>query len=171
MNSLCGWLPARFVLQPHLKGVAKYLVNHCLPCILLLVVSSRALGAGQTTRCFSVQEEVLANGNGQSLGYYRADARITESAGSALVSFSVSMPDTPQVLLGEDMKATPISPTTYKFRFIDGWGNHSKGQLTISGKRAKLNLKVERFGHNPSNITRNYGESTLYLSSCQQRYQ
>jgi hypothetical protein len=142
------------------------LVKHGLASILLLVVSSSAFGAGKTVRCFSAQEEVFANGNGQSLGYFRAEASLTESAGSALVSFSVSMPDSPQVLLGEEVKATRISPTTYTFRFVDGWGNQSKGLLTISGKRAKLNLVVEKFDPIPSTIARNYGESTLDSMSC-----
>lgn len=166
MNRPYGWLPPRFVRQLKLNDGAIYLVKHGLPSILLLVVSSSAFGAGRTTRCFSVQEEVFANGNGQSLGYYRADASVTETAGSALVSFSVSLPDTPQVLLGEDLKATRVSATTYKFRFVDGWGNHSKGLLTISGKRATLNLAVEKLDPIPFNITRNYGESHLSISSC-----
>lgn len=88
------------------------LVKHGLASILLLVVSSSAFGAGKIVRCVSAQEEVFANGNDQSLGYFRAEASLTESAGSALVSYSVSMPDTPQVLLGEEVKATRISPTT-----------------------------------------------------------
>ena len=87
-----------------------------------------------------------------------------ETAGSALVSFSVTLPDNPQVLSGDEIKATRISSTAYKFRFVDGWGNSSKGLLVISGKRAKLTLEIENYV--PSNIIRNHGESDLNRSSC-----
>jgi len=163
----CGWLSPRFVLQQRLNDGANDLVKYGAGSILLLMVSSSAFGAGQPTQCFSIEKNVRANGNGESLGYYRALAIVSETAGSALVSFSVSMPDTAQVLLGENIKATRVAPTTYKFRFVDGWGNHSTGLLTISGKRANLNLMVETFSPIPSNITRNYGESILNRSSCQ----
>jgi len=126
-------------------------------------VTSNAFNAGKATRCFSIPEEVFTD-DGQSLGYYRAHASVLESAGSALVSFSVSMPDTDQVLDGNDIKATRVSPTAYIFRFVDGWGNPSKGLLAISGKRAKLTLEVEEYG-SPSNMTRNYGKN-LNSSSC-----
>jgi hypothetical protein len=88
-----------------------------------------------------------------------------ETAGSALVSFSVTVPDTDQVLDGNEVKATRVSPTAYKFRFVDGWGNSSKGLLAMSGKRARLTLEVEKYG-SPSNITRNYGKTDLNSSSC-----
>ncbi|MFZ4567146.1 MAG: hypothetical protein ACOYMY_11865 [Prochlorococcaceae cyanobacterium] len=127
-------------------------------------VTNNAFDAGKTTQCFSVQKKVFT-GDGTSLGYYRAHASLMESAGSALVSFSVSMPDTPQVLNGDKIKATRISPTTYKFRFVDGWGNSSKGLLAISGKHAKLTLVVEKYG-SPSNVSRNYGETNLNSSFC-----
>jgi hypothetical protein len=111
----------------------------------------------------SVQKKVFT-GDGIFLGYYQADVSLMETAGSALVSFSVTLPDNPQVLSGDQIKATRISPTAYKFRFVDGWGNSSKGLLAISGKRAKLTLEVEKYV--PSNITRNYGETDLISSSC-----
>lgn len=127
---------------------------------------SDVLGESQASRCFSVHQEVLANGNGQSLGYFRVQVSVMESAGSALVSFSVSMPDTPQLLVGDQIKATRVSPTTYKFRFIDGWDNNSRGLLVISGKHAKLTLVVDKFGPNPSGIARNYGKFSLNSSAC-----
>jgi hypothetical protein len=74
------------------------------------------------------------------------------------------MPDSDQVLEGNEIKATRVSPTAYQFRFVDGWGNSSKGLLAISGKRAKLTLEIEKYV--PSNIARNYGETDLNSSSC-----
>jgi len=127
-------------------------------------ITSNAFNTGKTTQCFSAQKEVLT-GDGIFLGYSQADASLMETAGSALVSFSVTLPDNPQVLSGDQIKATRISPTAYKFRFIDGWGNSSKGLLEISGKRAKLTLEIEKYG-SPSNIARNYGETNLNSSPC-----
>jgi hypothetical protein len=127
-------------------------------------VTSNAFNAGKTTQCFSVQKEVLTD-DGTSLGYYRAHASLMESAGSALVSFSVTMPDTDQVLEGNEIKATRVSPTSYKFRFVDAWGNSSKGLLAILGKRAMLTHEVDKYG-SPSNVSRNYGETNLNSSSC-----
>jgi hypothetical protein len=127
-------------------------------------ITSNTFDAGKTTQCFSAQKEFFT-GDGIFLGYYQADVSLMETAGSALVSFSVTLPDNPQVLSGDQIKATRISPTAYKFRFVDGWGNSSKGLLAISGKRAKLTLEIEKYG-SPSNISRNYGETKLNSSSC-----
>jgi hypothetical protein len=127
--------------------------------------ASNTFDTRKPSQCFSAQKEVFT-GDGSSLGYYRAHASLMETAGSALVSFSVTMPDTDQVLDGNEIKATRVSPTAYKFRFVDGWGNSSKGLLAISGKRAKLTLEVEKNGGSPSIITRNYGNTNLNSSSC-----
>ena len=157
------------MLMQQLNDGSKYLVKYGLPSIFVLVASSSAFGGVSTTRCFSAEEEVLAHGNGKSLGHYRADARVSDTADSAFVSFSVSMPDSPQVLIGENVTAMRVNPTTYIFRFVDGWGNHSKGKLTISGKRVRLNLVVEKLEPIGTNITRNYGEHKLNTSSCKER--
>lgn len=126
--------------------------------------ASNTFDTRKPSQCFSVQKQVFT-GDGSSLGYYRAHASLMETAGSALVSFSVTVPDTDQVLDGNEVKATRVSPTAYKFRFVDGWGNSSKGLLAMSGKRARLTLEVEKYG-SPSNITRNYGKTDLNSSSC-----
>jgi hypothetical protein len=127
--------------------------------------ASNTFDTRKPSQCVSVQKQVFT-GDGSSLGYYRAHASLMETAGSALVSFSVTVPDTDQVLDGNEIKATSVSPTAYKFRFVDGWGNSSKGLLAISGKRAKLTLEVEKNGGSPSIITRNYGNTNLNSSSC-----
>ena len=145
------------------KGFTLYNPKNGNKIVCDQAVTSNAFDAGKTTQCFSVHKEVFT-GDGIFLGYYQADASLIETAGSALVSFSVTLPDNPQVLSGDQIKATRISPTAYKFRFVDGWGNSSKGLLAISGKRAKLTLEVEKYV--PSNITRNYGETDLISSSC-----
>jgi len=126
-------------------------------------ITSNEFDAGKTTQCFSAQEEVFTD-DGTSLGYYQAHASLKETAGSALVSFSVTMPDNDQVLDGNEIKATRVSPSAYEFRFVDGWGNSSKALLKISGKHAKLDLEIEKYV--PSNIARNYGETDLNSSSC-----
>jgi hypothetical protein len=146
------------------KGFTLYNPKNGNKIVCDQAIASNTFDAGETTQCFAVQKEVFT-GDGTSLGYYRALASLLETAGSALVSFSVSMPDTDQVLDGNEIKATRVSPTAYKFRFVDGWGNSSKGLLAISGKRAKLTLEVEKHGSS-SNITRNYGETNLNSSSC-----
>jgi len=145
------------------KGFTLYNPKNCNKIVCDQAIISNTFDAGKTTQCFSAQK-VVFTGDGTSLGYYQADASLMETAGSALVSFSVTLPDNPQVLSGDQIKATRISPTAYKFRFVDGWGNSSKGLLAISGKRAKLTLEVEKYL--PSNITRNYGETDLNSSSC-----
>ena len=156
------WIQTRSVREG--KGFRLYNPKSGNKIVCDQAVTSNAFNAGKTTQCFSVQKEVLSD-DGTSLGYYRAHASLMESAGSALVSFSVTMPDSDQVLEGNEIKATRVSPTTYKFRFVDGWGNSSKGLLAISGKRAKLTLGIEQYG-SPSNIARNYGEANLNSSFC-----
>ena len=155
------WIQTRSVRDGKGLGLCNPKNGHKIVCDQ--AVTSNAFDAGKTTQCFSVHKEVFT-GDGIFLGYYQADASLMETAGSALVSFSVTLPDNPQVLSGYQIKATRISPTAYIFRFVDGWGNFSKGLLAISGKRAKLTLKVEKYV--PSNITRNYGETDLISSSC-----
>ena len=156
------WIQTRSVREG--KGFRLYNPKSGNKIVCDQAVTSNAFNAGKTTQCFSVQKEVLTD-DGTSLGYYRAHASLMESAGSALVSFSVTMPDSDQVLEGNEIKATRVSPTTYKFRFVDGWGNSSKGLLAISGKRAKLTLGIEQYG-SPSKIARNYGEANLNSSFC-----
>jgi len=146
------------------KGFTLYNPKNCNKIVCDQAIISNTFDAGKTTQCFSVQKEIFT-GDGASLGYYRAHASLRETAGSALVSFSITMPDTDQVLDGNEIKATRISPTAYKFRFVDGWGNSSKGLFAISGKRAKLTLEIEKYG-SPSNIARNYGETNLSGSPC-----
>ncbi len=155
------WIQTRSVRDG--KGFRLYNPKSGNKIVCDQAVTSNALNAGKTTQCFSVQKEVLTD-DGTSLGYYRAHASLMETAGSALVSFSVTMPDSDQVLEGNEIKATRVSPTAYKFRFVDGWGNSSKGLLAISGKRAKLTLEIEKYVF--SNIARNYGETDLNSSSC-----
>jgi hypothetical protein len=145
------------------KGFTLYNPKNGNKIVCDQAITSNTIDAGKATQCFSAQKEVFT-GDGIFLGYYQADASLMETARSALVSFSVTLPDNPQVLSGDQIKATRISPTAYKFRFVDGWGNSSKGLLAISGKRAKLTLEVEKYV--PSNITRNYGETDLISSSC-----
>jgi hypothetical protein len=145
------------------KGFTLYNPKNGNKIVCDQAITSNTIDAGKATQCFSAQKEVFT-GDGIFLGYYQADVSLMETAGSALVSFSVTLPDNPQVLSGDQIKATRISPTAYKFRFVDGWGNSSKGLLAISGKRAKLTLEVEKYV--PSNITRNYGETDLISSSC-----
>jgi hypothetical protein len=160
------YLLSCFALFPSGRAIAQDITIQ--PCSLnggrWIQTRSIREGKGLRLEWFSVQKEVFT-GDGTSLGYYQADASLMETAGSALVSFSVTLPDNPQVLSGDQIKATRISPTAYKFRFVDGWGNSSKGLLAISGKRAKLNLEVEKFDFH-SNIARNYGETDLNSSSC-----
>ena len=145
------------------KGFTLYNPKNGNKIVCDQAITSNTFDAGKTTQCFSAQEEVFTD-DGTSLGYYQADASLMETAGSALVSFSVTLPDNPQVLSGDQIKATRISPTAYKFRFVDGWGNSSKGLLAISGRRAKLTLEIEKYV--PSNIARNYGETDLISSPC-----
>ena len=145
------------------KGFTLYNPKNGNKIVCDQAITSNTIDAGKATQCFSAQKEVFT-GDGIFLGYYQADASLIETAGSALVSFSVTLPDNDQVLDGNEIKATRVSPTAYKFRFVDGWGNSSKGLLAISGKRAKLTLEVEKYV--PSNITRNYGETDLISSSC-----
>ena len=145
------------------KGFTLYNPKNGNKIVCDQAITSNAVDAGKTTQCFSVQEEVFTD-DGTSLGYYQAHASLKETAGSALVSFSVTLPDNDQVLDGNEIKATRVSPSAYKFRFVDGWGNSSKGLLAISGKRAMLTLEIEKYV--PSNIARNYGETDLISSSC-----
>jgi hypothetical protein len=161
LDSLGGrW---RYSASSENKGFTLYNPKNGNKIVCDQAITSNTIDADKTTQCFSAQKEVFT-GDGIFLGYYQADASLMETAGSALVSFSVTLPDNPQVLSGDQIKATRISPTAYKFRFVDGWGNSSKGLLAISGKHAKLTLEVEKYV--PSNITRNYGETDLISSSC-----
>jgi hypothetical protein len=145
------------------KGFTLYNPKNGNKIVCDQAITSNTFDAGKTTQCFSAQEEVFTD-DGIFLGYYQAHASLKETAGSALVSFSVTLPDNDQVLDGNEIKATRVSPSAYKFRFVDGWGNSSKGLLAISGKRAKLTLEIEKYV--PSNIARNYGETDLISSPC-----
>ena len=132
--------------------------------LLVILISSAALGAGRGTRCYSVKEELF--GNGQSLGHINASASIESDDEPALVSFSVTMPDSPQILGDEKLVSKLIAPNSYEFRFLDGWGNEGKGTLVVSGKQADLILEVEKVKPGGSNILRNYGKYNLSLGHC-----
>ena len=131
---------------------------------LVILVPSAAFGAVSSTRCYSVKEELF--GNGQSLGRINASASIESDDEPALVSFSVTMPDSPQVLGGEKLVSKRIAPNSYEFRFLDGWGNQGKGTLVVSGKQADLVLEAVKLRPGGSNILRNYGKYNLNLGHC-----
>jgi hypothetical protein len=139
-------------------------MNVALLASIIILVPSAAFGADSSTRCYSAKEELF--GNGQSLGYSYASASIANDDKSALVSFSVSMPDSGQVLGNEKIASTRIAPNSHEFRFLDGWGNQGKGTLVMSGKHASLILEVEKVNPGGNNILRNYGKYNLSLSQC-----
>jgi hypothetical protein len=132
--------------------------------ILLVFTSGTAWGADASKQCYALREEIFV-GN-ESLGFFEAEARLTSRAGSSFVSFWVVMPDSPQVLGGEEITAKSEVPGNYIFRFVDGWNNRSRGSLSVSGRRATLTLEIEPAGETASTISRNYGSYELVQSSC-----
>jgi hypothetical protein len=131
--------------------------------LLVILIPSAAWGAGSSKLCYSVKEELFANG--KPLGHINASVSMTSDE-PALVSFFVTMPDSPQILGAEQLVSNRIAPNSHEFRFLDGWGNEGKGTLVISGRQADLILEVENVKSGGSNILRNYGKFKLSLSHC-----
>jgi hypothetical protein len=128
------------------------------------IVAGSVFAADTQRRCFSIREKIFAND--EPLGYYSAGVSIETTAGSNVVSFTVKMPDSPQILEVSQVAAKSIGTRSYTFQFVDGWGNKGKGSLVVSGKRATLDLNEEEVAQGGNNILRNYGTHKLLLGHC-----
>ena len=132
---------------------------------MLALAANAAIGSATSVQCFSASEQAFGPED-HSLGFLRVTASVTHKAGASLLGFSVSMPDSPEILDAEHLVAESASRGVYRFHFVDGWGNKGKGSLALSGRKATLDLNVEQEAEGGNNVRRNYGTFVLKQSKC-----
>ena len=138
----------------------------------LSLAVGNAADARPITSSFSLNEPVYANrGHGpeELLGNLAVCAEVLDGK-APTISFSVSMPDSGQVLMVKASVIKKKNDVTF-FQFDDdGWGNSGKGTFQRRGKTAKL--IIEKTGSQAdanANIGRNYGTYLLSAGHCKWR--